>query len=61
MFPFTYTFEREIIKDKTSDQVIYTTRDILQKKRFKTFFTGRILFLSMKVFSKKDPIGIIYL
>ncbi|MGN7705148.1 hypothetical protein [Chryseobacterium sp. 22543] len=40
MFPFTYTFEREIIKDKTSDQVIYTTRDILQKKKVQNILYG---------------------
>ena len=32
MFPFTYTFKREIIKDKTSDQVIYAVRNLLKEK-----------------------------
>ncbi|MCP1299317.1 hypothetical protein NK356_09085 [Chryseobacterium sp. S0630] len=40
MFPFTYTFEREIIKDKTSDEVIYTVRDLLREKKVQNILYG---------------------
>lgn len=40
MFPFTYTFEREIITDKTSDQVIYAARDILREKKIQNILYG---------------------
>lgn len=40
MFPFTYTFEREIIKDKTSDEVIYTVRDMLREKKVQNILYG---------------------
>ena len=40
MFPFTYTFEREIINDKTSEDVIYTARDILREKKIKNILYG---------------------
>ncbi|GEN67351.1 hypothetical protein [Chryseobacterium rhizosphaerae] len=40
MFPFTYTFEREIINDKTSENVIYTAREILREKKIKNILYG---------------------
>ncbi|MGI9579959.1 hypothetical protein ACR1PO_01990 [Chryseobacterium sp. RRHN12] len=40
MFPFTYTFEREITKDKTSDQVTCTVRDLLSKKKVQNILYG---------------------
>lgn len=40
MFPFTYTFEREIINDKTSDQVIYAVRDLLKEKNVQNILYG---------------------
>ncbi|MGX5685467.1 hypothetical protein ACWKWW_12930 [Chryseobacterium cucumeris] len=40
MFPFTYTFEREITKDKTSDEVIYTVRDLLREKKIQNIIYG---------------------
>ncbi len=40
MFPFTYTFERKITKDKTSDQVIYTVRDLLREKKVQNILSG---------------------
>jgi len=43
MFPFTYTFEREIINDKTSEDVIYTARDILREKKIKNITSRKSL------------------
>ncbi|WP_454045368.1 hypothetical protein [Chryseobacterium sp. Marseille-Q8038] len=40
MFPFTYTFEREIIGDKTSDQVIYAVHDLLKEKNIQNILWG---------------------
>ncbi|MBP1163418.1 MULTISPECIES: hypothetical protein [unclassified Chryseobacterium] len=40
MFPFTYTFEREIIGDKTSDQVIYAVHDLLKEKNIQNILCG---------------------
>lgn len=40
MFPFTYTFEKEITKDKTSDQVIYAVRDLLKEERVQNILYG---------------------
>ena len=40
MFPFTYTFEREIITDKTSDQVIYAVQDVLKEKNVQNILCG---------------------
>lgn len=40
MFPFTYTFEREIIGDKTYDQVIYAVHDLLKEKKIQNILCG---------------------